>query len=324
MGIIATSAKSQKNVRDLSAFVYLFSESKAIIGKQRVMNRRCLIGLILFSLLAISVSGPAVFAIQNPQSGSIGIEGTIPSTPPSRAPTIATPTNGQSFTSTPITVTGLCQSGLLVKLFSNNVFVGSTVCTNGSYTIQIDLFSGSNQLYAEDFDALDQSSPSSNIVTVTFNPPSTVSSTNLLLITSNYAERGADPGTVLTWPISVSGGTAPYALSIDWGDGTPTSLLSEQYPGAVTLSHTYSSAGVYEITIKATDKNGQLAFLQLVGVANGATTSNPTGSKNSPNTIREVIIVWIPAALTVILLPIAFWLGRRYELSSLRKHLEQL
>jgi hypothetical protein len=290
------------------------------------MNRFSLSCLILVSALILSVSFGALpaFAVQNPQAGSIGIQGTITANPPTRAPTIATPVTGASFGATPITVTGLCGNGTLVKLFSNNVFVGSTVCTNGSYSIQIDLFSGRNDLYAQDYDSLGQGSPTSNIVTVTFTPPSTITSLNLLLLTSSYAERGANPGSVLTWPITLSGGAGPYAISVDWGDGTPNTLMSEQFGGTFNLTHTYNSAGTYGITVKATDKNGQLAFLQLVGVANGAATSNPSNSKSSGTTIREVVIVWIPAALTLIMLPVAFWLGRRYELSSLRKHLEQL
>lgn len=279
---------------------------------------------LLVALAMAANSGGTAYASQQQQSGSIGIEGTIPATPPSRAPTIASPSNGQSFASTPITVSGLCTSGLLVKVFSNNVFVGSTVCVNGSYSIQIDLFSGSNELYAQVFDALGQSSPSSNIVTVTFTPPSAIAGSALLLLTSNYAERGANPGSVLTWPVNLSGGTGPYALSIDWGDGTPNQLLSEQNGGAITLSHTYNTAGVYEITVKATDKNGQLAFLQLVGVANGAITSNPASSNTKSSNSNKVVVLWLPAALTVLLLPVGFWLGRRYELSALRKHLERL
>lgn len=294
------------------------------------MNRRIFFSLsiITFATLVVAwlgvLNNGLAYAVQNPQAGSVGIEGIIPSNPPTQAPTIATPSNGQSFSSTPITVTGLCAKGLLVKVFSNNVFVGSTQCTSGSYSIQVDLFTGQNDLFAQDFDQLGQSSPDSNIVTVTFNPPAPITSAALLFLTSNYAERGADPGTVLTWPVTLSGGTGPYAIGIDWGDGSPTQLLSEQYGGTITLSHTYSSAGIYNVTVKATDKNGELAFLQLVAVANGAITSNASGSKNGTSVIRVIEVVWIPTALTLLLLPIAFWLGRRYELSSLRKHLEHL
>jgi len=44
----------------------------------------------------------------------------------------------------------------------------------------------------------------------------------------------------------------------------------------VTISHTYDSAGSYVVILKATDKAGQTAFLQLVGQANGAVTQSST------------------------------------------------
>ena len=36
------------------------------------------------------------------------------------------------------------------------------------------------------------------------------------------------------------------------------------------MKHTYDSAGVYKILVKAADKNGAVVYLQLVGVGNGA------------------------------------------------------
>jgi len=284
------------------------------------------IGIILaFMLLG---RAPFVAALGSPnstQSGSTGLQGTITSAAPTTAATITTPTNGQHFTANPITVSGLCASGLLVKIFANNVFVGSTVCSGGSYTLKVDLFDGSNDLIARVYDALDQQGPDSNTVTVTFTS-SQFNSTGIapLTLTSNYARRGADPGSVLTWPIILNGGTEPYALSVSWGDNKAADLLSESFAGTITLSHIYDTAGLYQIIIKATDKNGQTAFLQLVGVANGAVQSTATGTgTNAPTIITKTMVLWAPAAIMLPLLIIAFWLGRRSELTSLRRRLGQ-
>lgn len=291
-------------------------------------SRLLRLSLIAFCAVLVvalgALPGTPVHAVDNPKSGSIGVGGTIPSAPPSKAPTITTPRNGQSFTGIPITVAGLCTSGLLVKVFANNVFVGSAQCVDGSYSLQVDLFGGRNDLVARAFDALDQPSPDSNIVTVTFDDSQfNQTGTSGLILTSSYAKRGANPGDVLTWPVILSGGTGPYALSIDWGDGKPTDLKVVQLTGTIDLSHVYDSAGVYTITVRASDKNGLIAFLQLVGVANGAITSNAPGKNNTPTTKTIVKVLWLPAALMMLLLPISFWLGRRYELASLRKHLQR-
>lgn len=264
-----------------------------------------------------------VLAVDNPQSGSTGLTGQIGSAPPKTAPTITSPTNGQTFTSTPLTVSGLCTTGLLVKVFSNNVFMGSVVCANGSYSIKIDLFSGQNDLLARQYDALDQASPDSNVVRITFNDQqfSSVGST-LMYLTSDYARRGANPGETLLWPVILVGGTGPYAISVDWGDGKPTDLLSQSFAGSFNINHVYDSAGVYNITIKATDKNGLTAYLQVVGVANGAITSSSESTDNKQSILTVTKVIWAPAAMLLPLILVAFWLGRKYELSSLRKHFE--
>src|SRR4051794_29241246 len=86
----------------------------------------------VFGLMTLMfVASPAKAATPAPQQGSIGLEATIKGNPPTRGATIAVPANGSSFNSTPITISGLCQTGLLVKVFSNGVFIGSATCVGG-------------------------------------------------------------------------------------------------------------------------------------------------------------------------------------------------
>ena len=281
--------------------------------------------VLAVTVCTIWCSSPAFAAAplpQNPQDGSAGLQGTVPTPPPQNAATIAVPSNGASFNRLPITVSGLCQTGLLVKVFANNVFVGSALCINGSYSLQADLFEGQNDLVARIFDALDQPGPDSNIVTVTYrNDQFGGTGAPLLTLSSIYARRGANPGEQLNWPIIINGGTGPYALSVDWGDNKPASLQSEPFAGNVNISHTYDTAGTYVVIVRATDKNGQTAFLQLVGQANGAVTQSD--DKSSGLIATRTAIIWIPAALSIPLIISSFWLGRRYELSELRKRLQQ-
>jgi len=287
--------------------------------------------VLLSVLLGVSIIGgmaplaQAATPVQNPQNGSVGIQGKIPSNPPTQAATITTPANGATFSKTPITVAGLCPKGLLVKVFANNVFVGSVQCDSGSYSLQVDLFSGENDLVARVYDAFDQPGPDSNIVKVTFNDAQfNPFGYSLLSLTSPYAQRGANPGDTLTWPVILTGGTGPYALSVDWGDSKAQDLISQQFTGTIDLKHIYDSAGVYRVIIKATDKNGLTAYLQVVAIANGAITSNVSGQSNNNKPQIITHIMWIPAAICILLVFVAFWLGKRYELASIRKHLESV
>ncbi len=262
---------------------------------------------------------------QNPQSGSVGLEGTISTPPPSRGATISTPVSGRSFTSLPITVNGLCPQGVMVKLFSNNVFIGSVKCDNGSYSLQTDLFSGTNELIARVYDDLDQAGPDSNTVTVVFNDTQANPFNSRVSLTSSYAKKGANPGETLVWPIVLSGGEGPYALSVDWGDGKPVTLKSLTFSGPLNIDHIYDSAGIYRVIVKATDSKGSTAYLQLIGVGNGSVGATGTSTKDGKSatiTVTKTKYSIIPSIIALPLILITFWLGRKYELQVLRRRIE--
>lgn len=283
-------------------------------------------GLVLFSgLLAVLLAGPVLAQSPNPQDGAIGVQGRLSSPPPTTGATIAVPTNGQGFSNLPITVSGICPNDLLVKLFKNNVFAGSVMCNNGSYSLQIDLFNGQNELVARVYDALDQAGPDSNTVTVVYTDPRQGTPSRVTL-TSNFAKRGANPGQTLVWPIIVSGGEGPYAISVDWGDGKTPDLISQPFPGTMDIKHVYDSPGIYNIIIKATDRNGGIAFLQLVGVANGPLSQDNGGTGDGGGTgatAPQTRILWQPAAILIPLIISTFWLGKKYELQVLKKKIER-
>ncbi len=286
---------------------------------------------VVLSVIVLSLAslGSAAAAGQFPDqsgSGSIGVEGKISTAAPTQAATITTPSNGANFSALPIVVNGLCPSNLLVKIFANNVFVGSVTCGNGSYSVQVDLFNGLNDLVARDYDALDQPGPDSNIVSVIFSDTQVIQFGTHVLLTSDNAERGAPPGMQITWPIILTGGNGPYAMSVDWGDGGPTDLFTQASEGTVNIKHTYKTAGIYRVIIKATDKNNGEAFLQVVAIATGSSQSNSKAASSgsgSNNITTKVEFVWWPAAAMIPLIFAAFWVGRREELYALRKQLEK-
>lgn len=298
---------------------------KEIVPKS--INLLTTAGLILFLLVLVTLSASSVRAAT--ESGSIGLEGRISAPPPTVGATISFPRDGAVITEQPVTVTGICPVGLLVKVFKNNVFSGSVQCINGSFSIQIDLFGGVNEIVARVYDDLDQPGPDSNIVRVTI--PSISSNLGAKIsLTSSFAKRGANPGESLTWPITLSGGNGPYAISVDWGDGATPDIISQAFPGTFNIEHKYENPGIYNIVIRATDKNGNVAFLQLVGVGNGPLsqttgTGGTTGSNAGQDKggKQQVKILWQPAAISIPLIFSTFYLGRKYELFTLRKRLEQ-
>jgi PKD repeat protein len=260
----------------------------------------------------------------SPKSSAYGVEGRISSPPPSQAAHIVAPSGNQTYTNPLISVSGSCLKGLLVEVYSNGVLVGSTMCQSGSFSLQIYLFPGQNELTALVRDNLGQQGPVSNTVIVTYSSASFEAFATAITLTSAYGRRAADPGSELTWPLQLSGGTGPYAFSIDWGDGSAQDLMSQSFAGIVNIKHTYKSAGIYRVTIKVSDHNGANGFLQLIAVANGAASSKiQTGDSNDSNAKTvQTKVLWGPAIVCLALLIPAFWLGRRYEMRALRKKLE--
>ncbi len=274
----------------------------------------CLLALFVFIKPAGAINQ---LPIPDPSPGSYGLAATKTQDPPTMAATITTPGNGGSFGESPITVSGICPNDLLVQIYNNGVMVGSVMCTNGSFSIQVSLFSGTNELSAIVYDTLEQPGPTSNIVTITYNDSRLTAFGQLITLTSSYGRRSAPAGSELTWPIQLTGGTGPYAMIIDWGDGSTAELRSESLSGLITLAHKYQKAGIYQVNIRVTDTNGVSAFLQVIAVANGEIDSAVAGATGDERIVTRTSILWIPAVIALVLLVPAYWLGRRSQLVSL-------
>ncbi len=298
----------------------------SIVVGSVVNVKNALRSLVLLFVLAVFWAPGSVEAqsAQNPQSGSIGIQGTISADPPSEGAIISFPVSGQEIVSVPVEISGICNPELLVKVFKNDVFAGSSQCgSNGAFSVLVDLFNGSNEIVARVFDDLDQPGPDSNKVVVRYSAEGGVSSgSDSLLLNSNFAKRGANPGTSLAWPMAVTGGVGPYAIVVEWGDGSED-ILSMQLPGEFNPSHVYDKPGTYKVVVKATDSLGETTYLQLVGVANGALVADfsidrPTVQAANLQAEERSIPLW-SLYLMVVLIFSTFWLGKRYERRRIKK-----
>jgi len=244
----------------------------------------------------------------------VGLTATVSGAAPTQAATINVPANGQTFIAVPITVSGTCVDGLLVKLFKNNVFGGSVMCKSSKYSLRIDLFTGKNDLVARVYDALDQAGPDSNKVSVTYSE-----SGGRVSVSTPYAKRGANPDDSLVWPITISGGKGPYAISVDWGDGELPDLISLATAGSLDLSHVYSSPGVYEILVRVSDSSGDIAYLQLVGVGNGPI--DQSGAAQADSVAVRTRTLWWPLLITIPLTIIAWLFGKKHEKKRIKNAL---
>ncbi len=286
---------------------------------------------LVLSVFAVLLSTHTTYAQFNPlptpppKPGSYGLEATKTKEPPTTAARITIPGNNASFAEAPITVRGIAPDGLMVQVYNNGVLVGSVMSSGGSFEQQVSLFAGTNVLYAIVYDELDQAGPVSNEVSIEYTNTDFQAFGEQITLTSAFGRRSAAVNSELTWPLQLSGGSGPYAFSIDWGDGSEPQLLSQAAGGVINISHVYKNAGIYQVNIRVTDVNGVSAFLQLVAVANGrpdASTSGNTdgggdGSGGGSGSGQQEVL-WIPSAASLAMLPPAFILGRMSQVVSLR------
>jgi hypothetical protein len=189
--------------------------------------------------------------------------------------------------------------------------------------MQVSLFSGQNELTAYQYDDLGQASPISNAVTVSYNNASFTAFGATMTLTSNYGRRAANPGSKMVWPLQLSGGSGPYAMSIDWGDGGSPELKSLPLAGNIDIDHVYKQAGVYTVTVRVVDANGVSAFIQLVAVANGTPPPSAAADSSTAAAKTAMTVVWWPAVVCMVLLIPTYWLGRRSMMVTLHRKLEK-
>ena len=230
---------------------------------------------------------------QMAQAATYNVVAKVPAPLPPGPAAITSPIDGAEFTEIPIPVAGTCPAGYLVKITRNGVFSGSAVCdAGGLFSIDSDLFAGSNDLSASAYNSTDDEGPASPDVTVTYTPPAPVApepapapeneaepeeavgtaptvpvtAANQLVIKADDELKTVIIGRELEWEVELTGGKGPYAFTVDWGDGTSEVFIREN-DGKFTIRHTYHKISETEdtflVTLRSSDADGQKAFIEL-------------------------------------------------------------
>lgn len=255
---------------------------------------------------------------------------------------ILKPNNGQHFKKIPIIISGTCPANAAyIEIFRNNFMSGTALCDGSSnFSLTTDLFPGLNDLTAHSFNITDDEGPVSSTVTVYYDAPKPKPAPQTsqngaggpaaspLALTTSFIYKGYYVGQKVSWPLRLSGGTAPYAVSVDWGDGS-NDLISRSAAGDFNIEHVYTTPGgfknSYTITAKASDNSGQTASLQFFVIVNVNKDMGLAGDifGKSPPTLNDnyhwLWAAW-PAYIFILLMGLSYILGEREELIILRKN----
>jgi hypothetical protein len=299
--------------------------------------------LVFFLLLCAGVY--LCLATFRTHAQDIDVTGRIPGPTVTNPATISPPTDGTHFKAIPIDVNGTCPTNAAyVEIFRNNFMGGSAICqADHSYSLKVDLFAGQNQLVAHVFNITDDEGPVSNPTTVFYDAPppsspSTPSSDNQGPSTNTpnnatktpFVYKGYYTGQTIEWPIEISGGTAPYAFNIDWGDGD-TSVISRKNADDFNINHKYTKPGGYKgsynIQVQASDVDGNYSYLQFFVIVSDkasatALVANNNDIFNKPPPALDNLKMWLRVAWPVygalVVMVLCFKLGEMEELSILK------
>jgi hypothetical protein len=321
----------------------------------KVLHRRhTSYALLAFLLLAIGMllctASIAAYADPPPPiPHDYTVHASVKGIPPAQA-VILSPIDGSTVDAVPIIVSGTCEPGAMIKLYRNNLFSGAVMCAgDGTFEIQTDLFVGPNELIARSFNATDDEGAPSDPVIVTYTPPPTPPSApptepsppsapttqpapivsrratpetgNPLVIKAENDYRGFNVGEIVEWELEISGGRAPYAVVVDWGDGK-RDVISRATAGRFTAEHVYAQAGgfrgSYAVKVTASDARGVTSMIQLMVIVNSKDVSALGSSAPSlSDRIQPTLFSWSAYAILLLML-LCFWLGERRELDILR------
>jgi len=164
------------------------------------------------------------------------------------------------------------------------------------------------------------------------------------LIKSDYRYQVYAYGQTVSLNLSLSGGDAPYAVSVAWGDGSQSTVLRKDQ-SAFATTHVYKPLGNqlrgYTIKVQAVDNNQAKALLQTTAVVRGsqigalssecvssapanglysAQASN-TSCGNTTSSLFSKAKQWLwiawPTYAVVVLMIFSFWLGERQKVLAL-------
>jgi hypothetical protein len=135
---------------------------------------------------------------------------------------------------------------------------------------------------------------------------------NPFAITGEYLYTTKRVNQSFSFSLGVQGGTAPYQLTVDWGDGNETGLMHYDQ-STFTIAHTYKKPGQYVVLVRGTDAGKQSALLQLSAVVTGS--ADPAGGggwiSGTISGVRQWLwLVW-PVYIAVLLMVLSYWIGEQ-------------
>jgi hypothetical protein len=195
---------------------------------------------------------------------------------PTEPAIITSPEDNALVTRTQLVVSGICPDitpHVIIAILDNGVQAGSVPCdSDNKFSVVIEIGLGHHTLVARVYTITGDAGLDSEPVHVTH--------ISVAGAVSTEQEPGLTTGLTLTidepfivfgpakdaiWSGSITGGTLPYHVHIDWGDGKSSNYTLTK-DGHQDFAHHYRSMQPHIITLKATDSGGRGAVQRYAAV----------------------------------------------------------
>lgn len=190
---------------------------------------------------------------------------------PTTAAAITNPTDGMVVSKASLPVSGTCPvitPGIIVVITDNDTTAGSVPCDdNGRFSLTLTLSLGRHVLTAKTYTITNDTGPDSNPITVFRTEPAsqTGPSTAIeqktipgspLVVTIDEPFIIFGPAKDAIWLGTITGGTLPYAVHIDWGDNSSNTYTVAK-SGSQHFTHHYRSMQPHIVVLHVTDAAGR-------------------------------------------------------------------
>lgn len=223
--------------------------------------------------------------------------------------------DGTTTDTATLVVNGTCEVLVpngVVSIWRDGIVIGSAPCT-GTFSVTVALQEGANELVARSASVSSQYGPDSTPVTVTLvlpvpapaptPAPSSPGATDDVSQNAGAAsELSATPAqafstissdNAVVLMVVVAGGSTPYTIYINWGDGTEETRTVDQ-PGTYQFSHTYTKDGSYVVNGVVRDVLGATTSFNYAVVSQKPAPQPVTSAKDKVVSSQAQTEFWWP------------------------------
>jgi hypothetical protein len=235
------------------------------------------------------------------------VSAVVPVPVPYASAVISTPADDSSVQSSDVLVAGNCpivSPAVTVVVIMDGTVAGSALCSSSNnFALPLHLALGNHTLATQTYTVTGGQGPESPAVTVTYQPNTISAETHrnettksasatttkntapALIPTDPFNLVGAD--NTADWNGRINGGTAPYRITVDWGDGNRNTYTTTD--AQLHYIHQYHTSESHNITLAVADGSNQFAQMHYAAVNYFAVMNTPaallstTAASGNPN-----------------------------------------